>query len=167
MERLKALCRILIVVALTIFTISFFPGYFTPDISESQAYEQFLLQVQNIQTSLQLTETDSALISEEEFHKSINVEEVKQRFLSELDNTKLTSVYGEETIGEVTEQVGALYENQQALCEDAVYSKYIRQMRIYSGFVIVCSSIIMFLLVRIKKVKSQSVIKNSQYEDDR
>lgn len=146
MERIKVLCRMIAIIACTVFACTFIADLYPSSPLSATAYDDLLAQYQTIYDKLQITDDVSQLISKEEFQNEVSEEELLNRVITSIQGSKNAMLYSEETINEVANQYIEIYKSQKEVAKDPVLSKAAFIIRVISGAMVLASMIMIFFI---------------------
>ncbi len=146
MERVKALARLVMMIAAVTFACTWIPQWYTPVDSNKKAYEQLDEHMQSIQKELNENQEYESFMGEEAFYQAMSEEELSGYVDAWLNNAMKDRSYAQEAQDEIKKEIIALYESQKALTKDRVYHHYIRWVRgIALAMILLSLSIIMLI----------------------
>lgn len=158
MEKIKALCRMILAVSLTVLLLSFTSYIFHSQEKSDAVYDTMVTQFQEIEKKLQMEEgTLSQIIQKDTFIQGIDETKTKEIIVTMIKNTKQSVLYEDETLNQVADQMLLMYQNQKALMHDAIYEKTMNELQIGSGIGILFSGAVLLFAQRKTKRKEASV----------
>lgn len=153
MERIKVLCRLILMIAATVLVCTWVTYFYPASAASTSAYEDMEGQFQVIYEKLQVPQDSFLVMSKEEFDTGLSEDEVRLSLEEQMNQSNHTLNFSQETMDEVKTQCVEIYKNQKEIAKDTPLQEQLTFIRMISIGIIALSGCIVALIQYLTKRK--------------
>lgn len=153
MARIKGLCEVLFVIAITVLVCTFIPSFYAEGVSKQEVYLHLQDELGKIADGTDMDRASlQGIMSEEEFIAQMSGDILKERIVPLIESSSnYQYVFTEEEMASAADEIVKVYEEELNVLKRPTLSSYIHKVRLGSGGLAVVSGLLIAVITLKKK----------------
>lgn len=153
MAKIKGLCEVLFVIALTVLVSTFVPSFYAEGVSKQDVYQHLQEELGKIADGTMIDRASlQGIISEEEFMNEISGDTLKERIIPLIESSSnYQYAFTDEEMADAASEIVKVYEEELNVLKRPTLSSYIDKVRLGSGGLALVSGLLIVVITMKKK----------------